>query len=164
MQLRIGRVGHVFSAAHRLVGHPGKCASLHGHNYVVNVDIRGDNPHANMVMDFADIKRYLDDIVSVLDHATLLQSSDPLCPAVAADAATRVVEFSEPPTAEAICRWIWQRMSDRLSAVEGVRLHRLTVFETPAVYAEVCSDELPSDSARSPLSAQRPGGCTARFC
>ena len=48
--------------AHRLMGHPGKCKNLHGHNYRVRVricrdarDVDADNK--GMVMDFGEIKK-----------------------------------------------------------------------------------------------------------
>ena len=49
-----------FCAGHRLLNHEGKCANLHGHNYLVEFHITGNEvDDLGRVVDFADIKRCL---------------------------------------------------------------------------------------------------------
>ena len=46
-----------FSYGHRLVGHPGKCAHLHGHNGRVQIEVSSKMLNSqNMVMDFSEIR------------------------------------------------------------------------------------------------------------
>lgn len=68
-----------FEAAHRLLGHPGRCQYLHGHTYTVKVQIGGDlDPGTMMVFDFRDIKDATGELVDQWDHAILLERGDPL--------------------------------------------------------------------------------------
>lgn len=46
-----------FDAAHRIPGHPGKCAYLHGHTYHLEVTVGSERLDAlEMVMDFDDLR------------------------------------------------------------------------------------------------------------
>lgn len=68
-----------FSAAHRLTrGYAGKCAHLHGHNYVATVLISSKELGAyDLVIDFNDVKALCDDwLQKNLDHATIISSDD----------------------------------------------------------------------------------------
>ncbi|GAB0090746.1 6-pyruvoyl tetrahydrobiopterin synthase [Sergentomyia squamirostris] len=51
----------------------GKCNNLHGHNYTVEVTIRGAvNPTTGMVMSIRDLKEYMDKaVMKKLDHKNL---------------------------------------------------------------------------------------------
>ena len=61
-----------FSAAHRLAGYDGPCAGAHGHNWEVEVFIRGSElDDLGMLVDFRDVKSTLSEILSELDHRDL---------------------------------------------------------------------------------------------
>lgn len=101
---------HEIASAHRLQGHPGKCAHLHGHNYIITFELEDRLNKDDMVMDFGHVKRilggYLDEHY---DHATLLQFKDPLYDAIKlADEETKFILFYERPTAEMIATQILQ--------------------------------------------------------
>ncbi len=58
-----------FAAAHRLVGYKGKCEELHGHNFTVEVCVRGaELQDDGMLIDFKVLKGHLQEILDVLDH------------------------------------------------------------------------------------------------
>lgn len=75
-----------FDAAHRIVNHPGKCANLHGHSYLFEVELEFDNDETNCnlslestgyAIDFGDVKgtvlKYIDDIY---DHGAIYNPAD----------------------------------------------------------------------------------------
>lgn len=63
-----------FDSGHRIVGHKGKCARLHGHTYRAEIWMQGDvNPDTGFVVDFGDVK----DLVNEWDHRLLLWNEDP---------------------------------------------------------------------------------------
>ena len=126
---------YVFDAAHRIAGHPGKCAWLHGHTYHLDVTVSSStlNP-LGMVMDFDDLADAVRKaVLERWDHATLLAADDPLAPAISAvqrEAPDRVVLLPGQPTAEVLTREAWTRLESRLPA--GITLERVAIRETPS--------------------------------
>jgi len=97
-----------FEAAHLLPhlpeGH--KCRRLHGHSYRVRIYVSGDlDPKLGWVVDFADIKAACAPIVAQLDHYYLNE-----------------IEGLENPTAEAVAKWIWDRLKPELPSLSKVEL------------------------------------------
>lgn len=61
-----------FSAAHQLRDYNGKCENIHGHNWKVQVWIRGKSLQPNgILIDFYELKEILDLAVKQLDHSNL---------------------------------------------------------------------------------------------
>jgi 6-pyruvoyltetrahydropterin/6-carboxytetrahydropterin synthase len=61
-----------FAAGHFIVGHAGECARPHGHNYRVRVILLAQELDAiGMVLDFADLKRIVGEILQPFDHRML---------------------------------------------------------------------------------------------
>jgi 6-pyruvoyltetrahydropterin/6-carboxytetrahydropterin synthase len=95
----------------------------HGHNYVLEVSLRGDpDPVTGMVLDLKELKEILlRQVVEPYDHRFLNYEVPPF---------DRVV-----PTTENIARDIWQRLEPHLSAGRG-RLHSVRLYETPDLYVD----------------------------
>lgn len=61
-----------FAAAHRLTMVGAKCENMHGHNWKIEVVLKGDRLNsAGVLMDFGDVKALLRDIIARLDHQFL---------------------------------------------------------------------------------------------
>ncbi|MFQ5847428.1 MAG: 6-carboxytetrahydropterin synthase QueD [Candidatus Methylomirabilales bacterium] len=123
-----------FDAAHRVLGHPGRCASLHGHRYRLQVVVEATDLNAlGMLIDFGDIKRLVDEgLVSRWDHAALFRRDDPLVRAVLQaqpEAPERVVTLPDNPTAEVMAKTAFQEIAKALP--EGLTLSEVTLWETP---------------------------------
>ena len=100
-----------FEAAHYLPNVPEghKCRRMHGHSFHGQLAVRGPiGPHTGWLIDFADLKRVLDPVVSRLDHYLLNE-----------------IEGLENPTSEKIAVWIWDRVAPSLP-----NLSRITIEET----------------------------------
>lgn len=99
----------------------GNLTVTHGHNYVLEVTVRGSvDSRTGMVMDLGELKRLVGDgIVARFDHADL--NRDP--------------SFSHGlvPTTENIARVIWELLAPKLGSD---RLYRLRLWEDPAFYVE----------------------------
>ena len=104
-----------FSAAHRLVGYQGHCANLHGHNWDVEVFVRGENlDDIGMLVDFSDIKKAVGELMDVLDHSDL----------------NAIPAFTEQnPTSENIAKYLYQELAVRL-ATDDCAIHCVTVCES----------------------------------
>lgn len=110
---RIGRV-YEFSAAHRLPKLPAthKCHNLHGHNYVVEIEVRGDTMDSSgfcLGLDFAVIDKMVKPVIDRLDHSYL---NDTI----------------ENPTAENIAQWLLTQFADAY-------VYSVKVWETPRCWA-----------------------------
>jgi 6-pyruvoyltetrahydropterin/6-carboxytetrahydropterin synthase len=103
-----------FDAAHFLRGYPGDCGRLHGHTWKVTVTVsaRG-NLTLGMAVDFKDIARTLDLVVSEFDHRNL---NDLRC------------FEDENPTAENIAILIFDRIEKEFP--EGTAVIAVTVAES----------------------------------
>ena len=61
-----------FAAAHQIRGHRGGCENLHGHSYRVRVWVRAERLDGlGMVIDFADLKRVMEEVCGPFDHRFL---------------------------------------------------------------------------------------------
>ena len=95
-----------FDSAHFLHGYDGKCANIHGHHWVIEVEIGGDNLQKNgsqrgMLVDFGDFKQTVRELADGYDHA-LIYEKDSLKPATGAalkDEGFALIETAFRPTA-----------------------------------------------------------------
>ena len=112
-----------FCYGHRLLGYPGKCARLHGHNARAFVTLRSEQLDAlGMVADFDDIEKRLRSwIDETFDHQLLLQRDDPLAPALRSlNEPFRALDAA--PTAENLAKLIFEFVERSGFPVVEVRL------------------------------------------
>jgi 6-pyruvoyltetrahydropterin/6-carboxytetrahydropterin synthase len=113
-----------FSAAHALIGYPGDCSRLHGHNWMVETYVQCSRLNdIGIGIDFREIKKAVKDVLNGLDHFNLNE-----LPSFTA----------ENPTSENIARFLYQQISKTLNT-EHIRVSKVKVCETPgagAVYWE----------------------------
>jgi len=121
-----------FCYGHRLLDYDGICKHPHGHNGLVEVEVRsGQLDKRNMVCDFSDIKRVVKGWIDRdLDHKMLLRKDDPLVKALQ-QLGEPVFLCDSNPTAEHIAKIIYQH-----AAGEGLPVVRVKLWETPTSYAE----------------------------
>lgn len=106
-----------FEAAHRLPEYEGKCCRLHGHNWRVEVAVRGRELDASgLLMDFKHLKSHVSEVLATLDHYYL----------------NELEAFCEtPPTAEHISRYIYDRMASKPEFNDRVKVYCVKVWESP---------------------------------
>jgi queuosine biosynthesis protein QueD len=123
-------VEFTFDAGHRIVGHQGKCARLHGHTYKVRVMAEGPVEDPGFVVDFGDVK----DVVNEWDHRLLLWNEDPLLSQMVSmdwmSDKVGIVLLSFNPTAENMAHALAQRIAKEFQTVTFVEL-----WETPGCMA-----------------------------
>jgi len=114
-----------FDAAHFLPNYSGKCANMHGHRWIVELAIEGEVKATGMVVDFTLLKEFLEEVKEVFDHKV-------------------INDVIENPTAENICVWIRDRLTQwKLDGhIDFLKLFRcelefIRVWETPDSYAEL---------------------------
>lgn len=121
-----------FCYGHRLLDYDGVCKHLHGHNAMVEVDVRAEAlDDRNMVVDFSDIKRVVKAWIDrELDHKLILRHDDPLVPALQA-AGEPIYLLDSNPTIERIARLIFDK-----SREQGLNVSAVRVWETPTSMTE----------------------------
>jgi 6-pyruvoyltetrahydropterin/6-carboxytetrahydropterin synthase len=77
MKLRISGDKLTIAAAHMLVKHD-KCARIHGHNYLIEIEVEGELDENDMVIDFGLFKSNVITILKKFDHRILvpIESND----------------------------------------------------------------------------------------
>ena len=115
-----------FSAAHALRHYQGKCESLHGHNFAVEVTVEGEklSEGTELLMDFKEVKARLKTVLDKLDHQDLNQLQ---------------AFGTHNPSSENIAAWIFNQLKP-LFAEQPARLHSVSVSEKnaqTATYLEI---------------------------
>lgn len=109
-----------FDAAHHLTQYAGKCRNVHGHRFILDVEITGEIQKegfsTGMIMDFGTMKVIIGEIIDqYLDHHDLNET------------------LPVSPTAENIVIWIAEKIKKFLTEET---LLRVRLYETPTSYAE----------------------------
>jgi 6-pyruvoyltetrahydropterin/6-carboxytetrahydropterin synthase len=120
-----------FCYGHRLLDYDGVCRHPHGHNAVVEIELRAEAlDRRNMVIDFNDIKHAIKTWIDrELDHKMILRHDDPLV-TLLRGLGEPVYALDSNPTVERIARLIYDQ-----SRQEGLDVSRVTVWETPSSWA-----------------------------
>jgi len=109
-------VEHTFSAGHALRNYRGKCENVHGHNYRVQITLRGEKlDSVGMLADFVELKRLLRAISEPLDHVFI----------------NDIEPFRElNPTAENMALYFCQKLQEGLKLEVPVEVAEVKVWET----------------------------------
>lgn len=135
-----------FCAGHRLLNHEGKCANLHGHNYVVEFHITSNEIDSlGRVVDFSVVNKLFKGWIDEnWDHGFVLWDAD--------ENAIGALKQVEPhrlyllpynPTAENMALYLLKEISPKLIAqIKGydLRMSKVVVWETEHAFAEVTNN------------------------
>lgn len=104
-----------FAAAHQLTMVAKKCENLHGHNWKVEVCVRGECLNdAGVLVDFGILKKYVNEIMERLDHRYL----------------NELPYFAkEAPSSENIALYIARNLQEMIKE-PGVRVSSVTTWES----------------------------------
>jgi 6-pyruvoyltetrahydropterin/6-carboxytetrahydropterin synthase len=110
-----------FSSAHQLRGYQGKCENLHGHNWKIEVFVRG--PRLNdigLLVDFKELKTATKKVMDQLDHKNL----------------NELIPFNEKfnPSSENIARYILDEVGAQINN-EFRTVYKVRAWETPTTVA-----------------------------
>ena len=109
-----------FAAAHQIPGHQGGCQNLHGHSYRVRVHVQARAlDRLGMVVDFADLKHVMEQVIGPFDHRFL----------------NEVPPFdTRNTTAELLAQHVFDEVAIRLDD-DRVRVVRVEVWESDSACA-----------------------------
>lgn len=138
-----------FCAGHRLYGHGGKCEHFHGHNYVADFFVQGDEQDSvGRVIDFSDLKKRVKGWIDEhWDHSFLIHQDD--------DNARKALEMVKPcrffvmpynPTAENMAKYLLEEMAPIALADSGARATQVRIWETEEAFAEAALDSVTGEA------------------
>ena len=112
-----------FSSGHYLRNYKGKCENPHGHNYKVQITLRGETlDHAGLLLDFRDLKQVMRPVIDRLDHQ-MLNDLEPFT--------------TLNPSAENLAKYFYDETNRQLAEMTGGRVHvkDCTIYETDTTTA-----------------------------
>lgn len=126
-----------FCAGHRLLGHEGKCADMHGHNYVALITVEAEElDQVGRVVDFSVIQHVVGGwIETYWDHGFIYNKHDEAALAALACVAGKSFGMNENPTAENMARLLLGVAE--LHLPDTLRAVKVRLWETENCYAEV---------------------------
>ncbi len=131
-----------FEAGHKLNNHTGRCRSIHGHHYVIEIFCTAlELDQVGRVIDFGVIKQEVGTWIDMYwDHAMLVEKGDSLL-SYLNENGMKYFELPYSPTAENLATFLFGVSTDLLSK-HGVTLTKVRVWETPRCYAESTSGSM----------------------
>jgi 6-pyruvoyltetrahydropterin/6-carboxytetrahydropterin synthase len=135
-----------FCAGHRLLNHEGKCANFHGHNYLVEFHVTGNEvDELGRVVDFSVINRLFKGWIDEhWDHGFLLWDKDEnAIEALRQVKPNRIYLLPYNPTAENMARYLLEHVAQKLiQSIKGydLQVNKVVVWETDKSSAEVTLD------------------------
>jgi len=115
-----------FAAAHQLREYAGKCEKMHGHNWKVEVCVKGEEPgNDGLLVDFGIIKERTRHVIDTLDHE-FLNELEPF--------------KTLNPSSENIARHIFESLALELNS-DIVKVSKVSVWESDTACASYSSDE-----------------------
>ena len=104
-----------FSAAHQLRNFRGSCEKLHGHNWKVEVTLKGERLNeAELLMDFKDVKDATNEALEELDHSFL----------------NELPQFKDKnPSSENIAAYLFAKLADKLNN-DLIKVSKVTAWES----------------------------------
>jgi 6-pyruvoyltetrahydropterin/6-carboxytetrahydropterin synthase len=114
-----------FAAAHRLENFNGKCESLHGHNWKVEVFLAGkDLDGTGLLMDFGVVKARTKEVLEEIDHKYL----------------NELAAFQDRnPSSENLACYLYERLGAIFNR-GGVKVSRVNVWESDTSCASYYQD------------------------
>jgi 6-pyruvoyltetrahydropterin/6-carboxytetrahydropterin synthase len=123
-----------FDAGHRVAGHEGKCATLHGHRYKVEIEATADVlDDIGRVIDFSVLKSAIGGWLDRFwDHTCVIWQDDEVLK-VLRNLPGNKGPFAAPfnPTAENMAEYLLRVVCPRELAGTNVKVVAVTVWETP---------------------------------
>ncbi len=110
-----------FSAAHHLLNYDGACENQHGHNWLVEAYVTGNElDKSNILVDYKVIKKNLKEVLDYLDHTDI----------------NELPEFQNiSPSSEILSKYIYDKMKERIPQTS-----KISVWETSTSCASYWRD------------------------
>ena len=132
-----------FAMGHRLSLHQGACKNFHGHNYTVEVGVKGKTLNEDgMLIDFTNLKAIVEGFLNGMDHALMVNETDTdlienmkrFLPEL------KTIETPFEPTAEKMAEELYIHIGGALKDLWNVDIDYVDVYETDTSRASYSED------------------------
>ena len=104
-----------FAAAHQLQMVAKQCENLHGHNWKIEVYVKGKTLNkAGVLIDFGEVKTHLKEIIGRLDHRFLNELE---------------AFATNPPSSENVAHYIAHSLADKINTA-NIQVSRVAAWES----------------------------------
>jgi 6-pyruvoyltetrahydropterin/6-carboxytetrahydropterin synthase len=153
----ISRKGN-FDSGHRVMNERMKCFNIHGHTYLYELTFEfNEMEEIGYAIDFKEIKRvgcqWIDDL---LDHGMILNPKDELLIKTTKEYGTKLWEMSLNgkgeycnPSVENIAKEIFLAMMVLFQPYPALKIHKVTIYETPNCWTECIKESISDDEAKN---------------
>ena len=110
-----------FSAAHHLLNYDGECERQHGHNWLVEAYVSGNElDKSNILVDYKVLKKEMKSVLDYLDHSDI----------------NELPEFKDvSPSSEMLAKFIYDKLKEKFPD-----LSKVSVWETSTSCASYFED------------------------
>lgn len=104
-----------FAAAHQLQMVAKQCENLHGHNWRIEVYVKGESLNdAGVLIDFGELKVHIKEIIGRLDHKFL----------------NEIEAFgNRPPSSENVAHYVAHALAEKITT-PGIQVSRVAAWES----------------------------------
>ena len=139
MKIRIGKE-FIWQMSHRLPFHSGGCRNIHGHSYMMRVEVEGETDSNGMIMDYYDIENIISPLIEKMDHSFCVDSNDKVMLDFLKEQNFKYYLVPFTTTAENLTKHITGIISTEFKKFDNLKTMKIRVNETADVFAELETD------------------------
>lgn len=126
-----------FHTAHRLLNYKGACHNIHGHSYKAHITIESEElNHENMVIDFKDLKKVIEELTNEWDHALFVFVGEKDLMEYCKKADIKIVECPQSNTSAEMMAEILYKHIDKHYRNSEIKVKKVRIYETDTSYAD----------------------------
>ena len=132
-----------FSAGHRLMGHEGRCANIHGHNYLAEFHVTGESlDSVGRIVDFSELEKRLGGwIEKNWSHACILfEKDEEALNSLAGVEGQKLYLLKANPSVENMALHLLEEICPKQLEGLNVRVAKIVLWEGQNSFCEVVAD------------------------
>lgn len=129
---------------HRLSKHCGLCKNVHGHNLMIEVQLKSEVLNVDdMVVDFSYLKKKVNDLfLDKMDHCTILNENDRKTREgiEKVQDTGKIILCPSDPTAEFLSKSLYDMLKENLKDMTTIKVDYVRIWESDSACAEYSED------------------------
>lgn len=122
--------------SHRLTFHDGGCKNIHGHSYIMRVDMLGELNDQGMILDFYDVDKLFMPLINKFDHAFVVDENDSIMLPFLIEQGFKHLIVPKFTTVENLVSYIIETVRPQIADLGNIQSLTVRLFETEDAFAE----------------------------